>query len=197
MDKKGYILVFTTLLLFALYLPLDVERSTLYNFKTPIDDTIPIMTIFVFFYLSYFIFLAFTLVYFVKNAGSKITNQTLLSIIISCLVAYTFFLFFQNKVERPGLPVIEDVFDQTYLWLNANVPPYNGFPSLHVAISTICLMAYVQIKSGLKNWMALWVVLIVLSTLYTKQHYFLDVLAGLILGPASFYLSQKKLHKNG
>ncbi len=197
MDKKGYILVIITLLLFALYLPLDVVRPSLYNFKTPIDDTIPIMTIFVIFYLSYFVFLAFTLIYFAKKAGSKIINQTLLAIIISCLTAYAFFLLFQNKVERPVLPVIEDIFDQTYLWLNANVPPYNGFPSLHVAISTICLMAYFKIKSGLKNWVALWVVLIILSTLYTKQHYFLDVIAGLILGPACFYLSKKILKKYG
>lgn len=195
MDKKSYVLLATTLFLFALYFPLDVPRGYLYNFKTPMDDAIPLMTFFVFFYFSYFVFLALTLIYFMKYVSSKMIKNTLLAIILACLVAYIFYIFFQNEVKRPGLPVVENLFDRAYLWMNSNVPPYNGFPSLHVAISTICLMAYYKIKSKLKNWMALWVILIILSTLYTKQHYFLDVLSGLVLGAAAFYISPKILNK--
>jgi hypothetical protein len=63
---------------------------------------------------------------------------------------------------------------------------YNMVPSLHVAMSVVCLMAY-STRSGAigKAALASWGTIIVLSTLFTHQHHLLDVAAGLALAAAA------------
>ena len=63
--------------------------------------------------------------------------------------------------------------------------PYNLVPSLHVALSCICLAAYAT-RCGLtgKALLGVWASTIVLSTLLTHQHHLLDVGAGLALAVA-------------
>jgi membrane-associated phospholipid phosphatase len=189
MDKKGRVLAIIVLLLFALYMPLNFASSTVYSFKTVVDDFIPLLTPFVIVYISYFVFLAVNLIYFAKLKKPVVINALLLSIAIACLSAYTFYLFFQNSVDRP-LIQSENIFDDLYLLINANVPPYNAFPSLHVAISLICAAGYFAIKSKYQYQAATWVALIILSTVVTKQHYFLDVVGGFLLAAFSYQVSK-------
>jgi membrane-associated phospholipid phosphatase len=65
------------------------------------------------------------------------------------------------------------------------LPNYNLVPSLHVAMSCICLAAYAGHcgRAG-KALLATWAAAIALSTLLTHQHHVLDVAAGLILAVA-------------
>lgn len=62
---------------------------------------------------------------------------------------------------------------------------YNLVPSLHVALSVICIEAYV-LKTP--RWVAagfrIWGGLIAASTLFTHQHHLLDVVAGYVLALA-------------
>ena len=185
MSKLSLILILGVLLLFSLYLPLDVTRSNLYSFKTPLDNSIPLVTFFMTVYISYGIFLTFSLICFLKRPASQVLNIALLSIIISCLTSYSVYLFFQNSVDRPVIVPV-NFFDRLYVWGNSWVAPYNAFPSLHVAISTICAIAFWKAKSKLFKLMLIWAILIIASTVLTKQHYFLDVLSGLVLGILSF-----------
>jgi membrane-associated phospholipid phosphatase len=63
---------------------------------------------------------------------------------------------------------------------------YNLVPSLHVAMSCICLAAYAtRCGSAGKALLGAWAVAIVLSTLVTHQHHLLDVVSGLALAAAS------------
>ena len=184
MDKFLWILLSVTLILFSLYLPINSSSGFVLSFKTPIDDLIPLWSPFLLIYISYFGFVVFTYFYLVKKR-IQILKVTLLALIIACIAAYLFYLFFQNGVERPVIKS-RNVYDIFYTWINSWVAPYNAFPSLHVAISTICAISYFQIKSVLKWLMLVWVILIIASTVLTKQHYFLDVVSGLVLGVLSF-----------
>ncbi len=59
----------------------------------------------------------------------------------------------------------------------------NFFPSLHVAFTTLSVVAYAPCARPLgKSLLAVWGVGIVVATLLTHQHYLLDVLAGTLLG---------------
>ena len=159
MAKKTWGLIITVLFLFALYIPLDSPRGVIYNFKTPIDDLIVLNTKFLVVYLSYFVYLVFTICYFVKIKQINILNQILLSVAVTAFFSYLFFIFFQNSVDRPIISP-HDFFDLVYVWINQNIPEYNAFPSLHVAISTICLLGFIKIKSNLALIIAIWTVLI-------------------------------------
>lgn len=58
----------------------------------------------------------------------------------------------------------------------------NNFPSLHVALSVSAVIAYLPlVKSPWKTGFVIWAVLIVLSTLLTRQHGLADVAGGLVL----------------
>lgn len=140
-------------------------------------------------YISYGIFLIFGLIYFIKKSELKILNIILLSIIISCLLSYGVYLLFQNYVDRPVIDP-KNIFDFIYVWGNSWLAPYNAFPSLHVAITTVWVIGFWKIRSELFKPVLVWGILIIISTVLTKQHYFLDVLSGLVLGFVSFRSSQ-------
>jgi len=61
--------------------------------------------------------------------------------------------------------------------------PYGNFPSMHVGLSVPAVIVNFMEYGILAGSVTLvWAVLIALSTLFTKQHYILDVLAGLAGG---------------
>jgi membrane-associated phospholipid phosphatase len=61
--------------------------------------------------------------------------------------------------------------------------PYGNFPSMHVALSVPVVGANFMVAGPTMGIVTLvWAILIALSTLFTKQHYILDVLAGLVGG---------------
>lgn len=195
MNKLSFVLLGLVIILFSLYLPIDTPSATAYHFKTTIDNFIPLITFFIVIYISYFLMLFFSLIYLISLKTPRYLNLTLLAIAIACIIAYIFYWFFQNYIDRPAI-IAQSIFDSVYLWINSQVAPYNAFPSLHVAISTICFISFQKIKSHYTKPILIWVILIILSTVFTKQHYFLDVLGGLFLGYLSFHLAEKVLHKS-
>lgn len=69
--------------------------------------------------------------------------------------------------------------------------PTGAFPSSHVGISIIILIiSYNRMMPFFKlSWP--FVVLLILSTVYIKAHYFVDILGGLFIAPIILYLSHK------
>lgn len=65
-------------------------------------------------------------------------------------------------------------------WINLS---HNYLPSLHVAMAVVCAISYSHVASSnatILIW--LWAISIAVSTLYTHQHYLVDVVAGTVLG---------------
>jgi membrane-associated phospholipid phosphatase len=59
---------------------------------------------------------------------------------------------------------------------------YNMVPSLHVALSGVCLAAYASQRGRVvRSFLGVWLAAIALSTLLTHQHHLIDVITGLIL----------------
>jgi membrane-associated phospholipid phosphatase len=67
-------------------------------------------------------------------------------------------------------------------------PPYNCFPSLHVAHSFVSALTCHRLHRGVGAATLAAAALVGLSTLYTKQHYLLDVVAGVALAFAAHAL---------
>lgn len=68
--------------------------------------------------------------------------------------------------------------------------PYGNFPSMHVALSVPVVGANFIVAGPTAGSITLvWAILIAVSTLYTKQHYILDVLAGLVGGVLIYSLT--------
>ena len=63
-------------------------------------------------------------------------------------------------------------------WRSLQAVTYDAFPSMHTAISTLAVVHAYRLR--LRMWIAMLpiVVLLQLATLYLRQHYFVDLVAG-------------------
>lgn len=65
-------------------------------------------------------------------------------------------------------------------------PAYNCFPSLHVAHSFLSAFASSRVHRGLGRFAVSSAALVAISTVYTKQHYVADAVAGTLLAAAAY-----------
>jgi membrane-associated phospholipid phosphatase len=103
-------------------------------------------------------------------------------------VSYLGFLVFPTVGPRPG-EVPADGFSAWSLRAIYSIdPPHGCFPSLHVAYSFVSALTCYRVHRRVGLAAALWAALIGVSTLYTKQHYVVDVIAGALLGCVAYIL---------
>jgi membrane-associated phospholipid phosphatase len=104
------------------------------------------------------------------------------------LVSYAGFLLYPTVAPRPA-EVPGDGFAAWTLRIAYDIdPPHGCFPSLHVAYAFVSALTCYRVHRGVGAAAALWAALIGLSTLYTKQHYFVDVIAGALAAFAAYAL---------
>jgi membrane-associated phospholipid phosphatase len=106
--------------------------------------------------------------------------KLMLGMLLTSAVAYASFILLTAHVTRPDpsalpSPFYRYVFSEFYKIDS----PGNSMPSLHVALSMMIGLRLRLLKHG--NWWLLWAVLVSLSTLTTRQHVVLDVVAGMAL----------------
>jgi membrane-associated phospholipid phosphatase len=140
----------------------------------PLDARIPFLPWTMWVYLSQFLFLALGIGVL---RTTSVINRVWYAMCLATLLSSGVFLCYPMTYPRQPAPttgVTAAAFRLLY-WLD---PTSNYFPSLHVALA--CLMAWglVQEHKPLGYAAVCWALLICLSTLTTKQHYTVDVLAG-------------------
>ncbi len=147
--------------------------------KSPLDDLIPVVPPFVIPYVSLEPFIYATLVLFLLFR-TRIFQSAALSMIAAWFVSYFFYYFLQSVMIRPTLTGT-DALTQMIRGVYASDNPYNDFPSLHTSLSTILAIHWWRLDKRIGIPVAIWVALIVASTVFVKQHYVADVVAGLLL----------------
>ncbi|MBI2027155.1 MAG: phosphatase PAP2 family protein [Deltaproteobacteria bacterium] len=96
------------------------------------------------------------------------------------VIHFTIFFFFPTTMIR--LALVEQNFTNTVFSLLRMIDsPVNCFPSQHVSLCFLVACCFWHYRRNLSIVFFLWATLIALSTLTTKQHYFWDVLGGLIV----------------
>lgn len=149
-----------------------------------IDRAIALEPAWMLVYGSVFLF-AFLPVFVVR--GADLTRRVLWSYILVELVAYIGFVLYPTELPRPALVV-----DSFPAWTLQHIydvdPPRNCFPSLHVAWATVAALSCYSVHRGVGMAALGWAALIGVSTLYTKQHYLVDVLGGIALAAAAYGL---------
>jgi membrane-associated phospholipid phosphatase len=159
----------------------------------PIDHALPFIPWTVLIYVSEYFF--FVVVYMTCRDMENV-NKYIYSFLttqgFSCLI----FLFFPTIFPRELFPIPEGThpaIDAIWFWLRNADAPTNCFPSLHV--STVYLSAFIFLDEQREKFpfFLIWGTLIALSTLPTKQHYFVDIVAGLFLSIAAYWLFHRKI----
>lgn len=156
---------------------------------TPIDEYIPFLPWTISIYFSHFILVFYAYWYAINH---DIATRTFYCYISATIVATIIFILYPTylnpqPIDSTNLTLLSLL---SYKFLYIIDVPFNCLPSLH---TTIALIAAYSLKH-LENWgnkAYIWSSLIIISTLTTKQHVLLDVIAGIILYFLTVYMYEK------
>lgn len=156
-----------------------IPGRTVYAPAIWLDLELPVQPSWSVIYLS--LFLAALLPVFVVHQ-QELVRRTVNAFLAIWLVAYVFFLVYPTIGPRPMAKVLGDDFSS---WLLQSIYSsdfrYNCLPSLHVAQCVLAALVCAQVHRGVGAAAGLWAGMVGVSTVYTKQHYILDVVTGALL----------------
>lgn len=174
-DKKAVALVLSYVSCILGYKIINSLPAQGTNITTPLDDKIPFIQYFVIPYYSWYILVAFSFFYiYMKDNEVFYKFATCMTLTMSS--ALIIFLFFQTTVTRPTI-IGDDFFSNLVRNIYSVDNPVNCCPSLHVSISLVCTIWVRRVSDSnvIKSSVFVVGLLIVLSTLFIKQHVILDV----------------------
>lgn len=179
----GPMVIFVSLVPFYLVLAGRARGSAVFMPELALDRLVPLAPTWALVYGALYAFLIVLPMFVVQQ--KEMIRRTVWAYIMAWSVAYTCFLLYPTVAPRPDT-VMGDGFAVWGLrFLYDADPPYNCFPSIHVAHSFVSALACHRVHRTLGLVALSCASLVAISTLFTKQHYAADVLAGILLALAA------------
>ncbi|MCM3764564.1 phosphatase PAP2 family protein [Neobacillus niacini] len=181
--KLPYLLVLLVFpLLAGIYQLLNNRPNKAVVLTTTLDQEIPFLPVFIIPYILWYGYIFCYLIYFCfKN--TKVYFKTILLIVTGELICFLIYFFLQTHVPRPALEG-DGFMTLLVQWIYTKDQPYNCFPSIHVLTTFAVMLASLHIKSKhVLNTACIHIVgsLIIISTLFVKQHVIFDMIASMFL----------------
>jgi membrane-associated phospholipid phosphatase len=164
----------------ALYFPLNHFLKGGMEFKTVFDDYVPLWPIWAVPYLLICVWWVIACIWAVWRMEERLYEAFFIASAFASVSAMTIFTLFPTYVLRPDLSA-GDWATQLLSWIYSNDYAYNAFPSGHVYVTTLIALFW---SRWFPRWRGLWaatVVVVILATLFTHQHYLPDPIGGLAL----------------
>lgn len=177
------ILLFALVPLYIL-IPEVLPPRTRYVPELALDRALPLVPSWAIVYGALYLFLILLPVFVLREDG--LIRRTLHAYLLIWITAYVFFfVIYPTAAPRPGKVTGEGFAVWGLRALYSSDPPYNCFPSLHVAHSFVSALACSRVHARVGIIATISAALVAVSTLLTKQHYVLDVVAGVFLALAA------------
>jgi len=169
------------------YFLLNNTDRGFHNLSTIVDYSLPFLKIFVIPYVIWypFIFLGFIYICF---KDTEIYFKTLITLDIALIFSYITFYIFQTTMPRPDL-IGNDLLTNMIRIIYNFDKPYNSFPSIHVLACYIIMKGIDKCDKGITKLKIITTfvsILIILSTLFIKQHTIMDIIFAVFLGEIIF-----------
>jgi membrane-associated phospholipid phosphatase len=149
------------------------------HFYLPVELGIPFSPVWIWAYASMFVAIAVPPLFLGEAQLKRLGLQSLAVLLIAsaCFVVFPAELGFMREVPDAS------PYRQIFAWLFAIDRPNNLVPSLHVAISTLCIAGFIEATTSFLGRLALWgwLVAITASTVLVHQHHLIDVATGMAL----------------
>jgi membrane-associated phospholipid phosphatase len=178
--------VLVSLVPFYVFIPGLVAGRPLHMPELPLDRVVPLQPAWAFVYGSLYLFLIVLPVFVVRQQAH--IRRTVSAYLAVWIPAYACFLAYPTVAPRPTEVIGEGFLVWGLRFLYSADPPYNCFPSLHVAHSFVSALTCHRVHRGLGTAAILCASLVAVSTLFSKQHYVLDVIAGILLASVAHVL---------
>ncbi|MEP7103576.1 MAG: phosphatase PAP2 family protein [Candidatus Dojkabacteria bacterium] len=187
--KYNIINILIVLLSMILYFPINKFVSGGINLETQVDKQIPLISVFIIPYLIapvlWIGFIIYANFKFERNNIKRINISFILAGVISSLI-YIFIPTFVSRVEVHS----NNFFSNLVSWLYANDNAYNAAPSGHTFYTVLCYLFLRKLYPKYNLGFLIVASLIVLSTLFTKQHNIADVIIGIIFALFVYFISK-------
>ena len=169
--------------------------------KILLDDMIPIVSAFIIPYVWSYIYWAMGPMVVSKCEKEHFADYMAANLVacIAGMLALAFLPTYMDRIAEGlyAVPENPNFFDKLRLFwysLDGSAMAYNLLPSFHCINSTLCYLGVAgrrEIPLWYRIYSFLLTLLIFASTLYVKQHYFLDVIAGIALAAIAYFLSKR------
>ena len=186
--KWHYFLLFMVIASMMLYQLTNRPIGIVHRLTLPYEASIPIITEFVVIYHACYPFMFINLMLFMLM-NKVLFVESAISITVGNVLTFFTYLVYQTEVPRPEI-LGNDLFSQFLRLTYRMDKPFNGFPSQHVLTTTIILIAIWRLKSkkGYQVFSSILCIMILLSTLFIKQHTVLDVIGGVVYGSLTYII---------
>ncbi|WP_243454666.1 phosphatase PAP2 family protein [Desulfosporosinus fructosivorans] len=185
MARGFWMLLVPLIMLF--YGPLNHANGNVYSLVTVLDQHIPFIKYFIVPYLAWYLLMFVVLAWLMKR-DNELYILSLASICLGLFLSFLVYTVFQTTVPRPVI-LGQDLFSNLTRFMYGMDNPYNAFPSIHVMTAYIAFMASGKVKGCSKKILLasqILSVLVILSTVFLKQHTIMDVTGGIFLGGSLF-----------
>lgn len=148
-----------------------------------IDYKIPFCNLFIIPYCIWY-FLVFMVPYYLYIKDKNALSTYVLAYLICSVISDVIFVIYPTMVVRPDVKNIGFFNFITKFIYWTDTPPINCMPSLHCAISMLFILTIFSSKyvsKIFKIFIFITSFLIMLSTLFIKQHVFIDFLTGITI----------------
>ena len=175
------------------YIPKIVVSESRYHFVMhKIDNLIPLFSPSVFVYVGAFFQWMFAAILLLCMDTDK-SYRYLSGIIYGSIFAFIVFMVYPTAIIRPNMQI--NTFSDMVLNIVYSCDSIlNSVPSLHCFLSTVVLYIFNDSKMISRNaflFNCVFSILVYMSTVLTKQHFFIDVPTGIILGLVSIYIGNR------
>lgn len=184
----------------AVFFLLERRHVVPYILHTSFDNFIPFCSTFVIPYFSWYAYVAVTVLFFTLFVEDELEFSRLATTLFigNTLFLFISFVFPNGHLLRPTLTG-HDLLTELVRLLYSIDTSTNILPSMHVFNAVACCIAIhhnetLRRKPGLITFSNILTVLIVLSTMFLKQHTVLDVLLALICNCLCYSFVYKSNH---
>ena len=166
-----------------------------------IDDRIPVVSIFVVIYVFSYVFWIFGPIIASLTEKENFINY-IIGLSAAYIVGFLIFVFAPTYMDRTAEGLMEianrpGLFNHllgTVYSSDGSALAFNLFPSYHCLISLYCYLGIrkrEEVSKGIRIYSLVMAFLICLSTVFTKQHYFIDIIGGLSISIICYAVVQK------
>lgn len=158
------------------------DIHTAWHARTWLDDRIPLVPVFILFYMLGYVFVFLPLFMLRGRRDFEAGVAVFVGMLSVAFLCFHFFPVYMYKLAPSG----QDALSTLTRYQQSSDVPYNNLPSLHVSLNLFAWMLFFhQARTAALWWLPL-LVCIVLSTLLVKQHLVVDAIGGVLLASAGF-----------
>lgn len=168
-----------------IYLPTSFRTTGGIEPKLPID-IFPVWPVWVVPYMLCYPLWLFSVTWVILKMEGRLFRALLAACFLTFAVANLIFIFFPTYVQQMTFQG-NDIFTLLLRMVHENWGRYSAFPSGHVYITTLLVLFFSRWYPRQRFLWILILIVISFSTLFTGQHYILDVLGGYGIALAGYY----------